>query len=184
MSSSNCPCSQKMTGGSLASDMVMANVNTAADTPYDFLQSAQCDDVKAFKGVNQTAGSMAKKMISHHKKMMKHKKSHSKMSKSRKHKKTTRNCKKSKNRLSMKKSKRSKMSKMRKMSKMSMDMMGGGSDWMTSQYSQGPINNSGDLSNYFSSSKPSARGKLINPPNLLSAGSGAVMDFVGVGSPL
>ena len=65
-----------------------------------------------------------------------------------------------------------------------MEMMGGGSDWAASQYSQGPLNDNSDLSGYFSSSRPSTKEFRRNPPNLLSAGSGAPMDFFGSGSPL
>ena len=172
----SCGCN-KMVGGSLASDMVMSTVQGQHDEPYDFLPSAECGDTTAFKGVNQTAGSLAKSMIKKHKKMMRN---HSKKSKSKKHSK----------RRSTPKSHRKSHRKSHKMSMKNisqsgeMEMMGGGSDWAASQYSQGPINNSGDLSSYFSKNKPSSRNSLLNPPNLASAGSGASMDFYGSGYPV
>ena len=63
-------------------------------------------------------------------------------------------------------------------------MMGGGSDWISSQYSQGPLNDNSDFSGQFSVSSSSPKNMLRNPPNLASAGSGAPMDFFGAGSPL
>ena len=172
----SCGCN-KMVGGSLASDMVMSTVKGQHDEPYDFLPSAECSDTTAFKGVNQTAGSLAKSMIKKHKKMMRN---HSKKSKSKKHSKR-RSTPKS-HRKSHRKSHKMSMKNMSQPGEM--QMMGGGSDWVTSQYSQGPINNSGDLSSYFSKNKPSSRNSLLNPPNLASAGSGASMDFYGSGYPV
>ena len=172
----SCGCN-KMVGGSLASDMVMSTVKGQHDEPYDFLPSAECSDTTAFKGVNQTAGSLAKSMIKKHKKMMRN---HSKKSKSKKHSKR-RSTPKS-HRKSHRKSHKMSMKNMSQPGEM--QMMGGGSDWAASQYSQGPINNSGDLSSYFSKNKPSSRNSLLNPPNLASAGSGASMDFYGSGYPV
>ena len=164
----SCGCN-KMVGGSLASDMVMANVQGQQDQPYDFVpSSASCVDTAAYKGVNQTAGSYAKSMIKRHKKMMR--KSKSKKSK-RQTKKVVRRSK-------------SKKHSMRRHTKSRRSMRGGGSDWAMSQYSQGPLNDNSDLSGYFSSSAPSSKGFLRNPPNLASAGSGAPMDFFGSGAPL
>ena len=166
----SCGCN-KMVGGSLASDMVMENVKSQHDEKYDFLPSSNCGDVSAYKGISQTAGSLAKSMIKRHKKLMRH-------SKTKKNTRSSRDMKKSKSRR-VKKSRKS-----RKPAKKSMSMMGGGSDWISSQYSQGPLNDDSDFSKYFSSSSPSSKGMLRNPPNLASAGSGAPMDFFGAGSPL
>ena len=182
----SCGCS-KMVGGSLASDMVMDTVQGQHDEQYDFLPSASCGDTSAFKGVSQTAGGWAKSMIKRHKKIMRKSKKHSRSQ--RKSKKHSRSQRKKTHTTIMKipatpfqKSKKIVMPKMPKMPKM--PMMGGGSDWISSQYSQGPINDNSDNSGYFSTSRPSSKGMLRNPPNLASAGSGAPMDFFGAGSPL
>jgi hypothetical protein len=195
---SDCGSNKKMTGGSLASDMVMDTVKGQHDEPYDFLPSANCgSDTSAFKGVNQTAGGLAKSMIKRHRKLMRHSKTkkhsrhnhHNTKKHSRHHhsKSHRRSHNKKTNTTVMKKSatRKSQKNVMRKMPTMKMPMMmGGGSDWMSSQYSQGPLNDNSDLSGYFSTSCPSSKGMLRNPPNLASAGSGAPMDFFGAGSPL
>ena len=57
-------------------------------------------------------------------------------------------------------------------------MSGGGSDWMSSQYSLGPYNqaemNAKDVAN-FSQSAAGSRADYMNPPNLGLAGSGSPM---------
>jgi hypothetical protein len=70
------------------------------------------------------------------------------------------------------------------------NMRGGASDWMSSQYSQGPINNPEHTTGMFSHSLSATRGDLNMPPNLGSAGSGGALgalegaNVMHVGAPL
>ena len=84
-----------------------------------------------------------------------------------------------------KKSKKSKKSKSRKNKthrNKSKYHRGGGSDWIMSQYSQGPINNPEASTSGFSQSMAASRAELMNPPNLGSAGSGSPMTAVEGGN--
>lgn len=91
---------------------------------------------------------------------------------------------------SRRKSKKSKKSKSHKSRKShhrrnknkSKHHRGGGSDWIMSQYSQGPINNPEASTSGFSQSMAASRAELMNPPNLGSAGSGAPMTAVEGGN--
>ena len=178
-------CNKNLSGGSLASDMVMSNVRSQNNKPYDFIPLVSSGDISSYKGINQTAGNLAKNLIKRHKKIMK--KSKSTKSKSTKSKSTkSKSSKSSKSKSSKSKSKPSCISNSKKFkSKIHKNSLkGGGSDWSMSQYSQGPINDNSDLSKFFSSSSPSSKDSLRNPSNLGSAGSENTKDFYGKGYPL
>ena len=180
---------RKMQGGSLASDMVMEGLKDAASMPYDFLPAQpKQSDLSVLTEYQLTGGARKSKKSKNSKSKSKSKSgcgcgmaggSWGKMNKksSKKSKKSSKKSKKSKK--SMKR-----MSKMKNMMKMNKKMLGGGSDFVTTLYSQGPINNPGDYSGSFSVSQPSSKNMLMNPPNLASAGSGYPMCyFSGAGSP-
>ena len=86
---------------------------------------------------------------------------------------------KSNRRYKRKSNRKTKNSRSNRKSKSRRGQRGGyGSDWIMSQYSQGPINNpemSGSSVGQFSSSTATSRDILNNPPNLGSAGSGYPM---------
>lgn len=186
-------CDAKMMkGGSLASDMVMEGLKDAAGMPYDFLPAQpKQSDLSVLTEYQLTGGARRKSKKS--KKSMKPKKSNKPksgcgcgMAGGAWGKKNNKKMTKMSKRKMSKKSKKSmkKMSKVNNMMKMNKKMLGGGSDFVTTLYSQGPINNPGDYSGSFSVSEPSSKNMLMNPPNLASAGSGYPMCyFSGAGAP-
>ena len=153
-----------MKGGSTASDMVMSNLNADHKT-------------NSFVGDKPVKGNM--NSLNLYKPSGGARKSKGKSRKSKG---------KGKSRKSKGKSRKSK-GKSRKVHK----MKGGGSDWISSQYSLGPSNNpemsSEDVAK-FSQTEVGSRADYMNPPNLALAGSGSPMsDFEDaninkVGAPL
>ena len=89
-----------------------------------------------------------------------------------------------------KKSRKHKKSKKSKKSRSHKHMMRGGSDWISSQYSLGNINNQMNNTADFSSAQGVSRDILMNPPTMGLAGSGSPMGALeganvqSVGAPL
>jgi len=123
-------------GGSLASDMVMDNVNKKATT-------LEYEDSPKLKTAHPYGNTCLYKTTGGGKKSKKSKKPR----KSKKARKTRKNKKGRKQR-------------------------GGGSDWITSQYSLDIGQNKDVNPAIFSKSKPASMNRLLNPPNLGAAGSG------------
>ena len=152
-------------GGSDASDMVMeklANTSTTNKFPEGMNVTGNMESLKPY----QPSGGSRKSGKS--RKGGKHKKG-----------KTNKNKKNGKNRTKSKNTK----------SKRRM-MKGGGSDWMSSQYSLGSYNAAEASVSPFSQSAAASRNDYMNPPTLGLAGSGAPMGVLEganvrmVGSPL
>ena len=143
-----------MKGGSKASDMVMSHLNAHAKT-NSFVDS------KPIKG-NMDSLNLYQPSGGSRKSKGKSRKSKGKSRKS-----------KGKSRKSKGKSRKSK-GKSRRVRK----MKGGGSDWISSQYSLGPYNQaemSAEDVGKFSQSAAGSRTDYMNPPNLGLAGSGSPM---------
>ena len=136
---------QSHKGGSPASEMVMSTLSDKSTTDT-YPGCAKMDgNISSLELYKTTGGGKFKKHKSR------------KSSKSRKHNKKGRNSQKSK-----------RMSKRR-------NLKGGGSDWMSSQYSLGSYNAPEASVSNFSSSAAASRNDYMNPPNLGSAGSGSPM---------
>ena len=169
---SNSP-SCNMKGGSTASDMVSSNLMDNAQTvayPEGFKVSG---DINSLNLYAPSGGARKGKMGRKSKKSSKSKKS-----------------KKSKNSRKGKKSKKSKSKSKSKKSRSHKHMMRGGSDWISSQYSLGNINNQMNNTADFSAAQGVSRDILMNPPNMGLAGSGSPMgeleggNVQSVGAPL
>jgi hypothetical protein len=139
-------------GGSEASDMVMSNLKNSAKTnkfPEGFNVKG---DISSLNTYQPSGGSR----------------------KSRGHK--SRNGRKARGRKS--RGRKSRSSRKSYSSCNSTKMKGGGSDWISSQYSLGSYNgpemSAGDVAK-FGSSLAGSRANYMNPPNLGSAGSGTPM---------
>jgi len=152
-------------GGSDESDMVssqMSNNSNTVEYPEKFNVSGNMNSLNTYK---TTGGSRKEKS----KKEKKEKRKKSKSKKVKNH-----------------KSKRERKSK----SNNTKHVMRGGSDWISSQYSLGPINNPQAATNSFSAAEGVSHSTLMNPPNMGLAGSGGAMgelEGAGVrmtGSPL
>lgn len=139
------------TGGSPASELVMKQLNAEAmtDTRSNSEWPAVKGDMNSLNLYQTTGGARRRR--------------------SRRSSKKSRKSRKSQKRHDKRKSKRSDNRRSRR------GQRGGGSDWIMSQYSQGPINNPEASTSGFSQSMATARDILMNPPNLGSAGSGAPM---------
>jgi len=158
----------KMDGGSTASNMVMSNLkhtNVFKPFPSGFKVDGDINSLSTYK---PSGGARHKSHKSH---------KSGKAIRSRKSRKSRKSHKARKSRKSSKSHKSSKSGKSRK-SRKSRKMTGGGSDWMSSQYSLGPYNQAEmsavDLAK-FSHSASGTRTDYMNPPNLGLAGSGYQM---------
>ena len=157
-----------MKGGSKASDMVMSHLNADAKT-NSFIGSKPIKGNMDSLNLYQPSGGARKSKSKSRKSKSKSRKS---KGKSRKSKGKSRKSK-GKSRKSKGKSRKSK-GKSRRVRK----MRGGGSDWISSQYSLGPSNNpemSAEDVAKFSQSEAGSRADYMNPPNLGLAGSGSPM---------
>ena len=147
-----------MKGGSTASDMVMTHLNTNAKT-NSFLNDKPIEGDMNSLNLYQPSGGARKS------------KGKSRKSKSRKS--------KGKARKSKGKTRKSKgKGKGRKSKGKSRKMSGGGSDWISSQYSLGSYNQaemSAEDVAKFSQSAAGSRADYMNPPTLGLAGSGSPM---------
>jgi len=165
--------SDNFSGGSQASEYVNDNLNNIANTkpfPSAFTVNG---DISSINNYLPSGGSR-------------------KSNKRRSHKNKRRSNKNRKTNKSRKNS-NSRNNKKNKSNKRNHKMAGGGSDWMSSQYSLGSYNSAemsaGDVGK-FSNSLPGSRANYMNPPNLGLAGSGAAMGSLEganvrmVGSPL
>ena len=142
-------------GGSGESDLVMKQLGDCVTTnkyPLGYNVKASMDSLNMYK---PSGGSRKNKKKNKNKKFSKHS-SHS-----------------SHNKKQSRKYKKSQNSKNKRRS-----MRGGGSDWITSQYSLGSYNapemSAGDVSQ-FSHATAGSRADYMNPPHLGSAGSGYPM---------
>lgn len=155
-------------GSGQASDMVMSNLLDDAKTVAYPESQRVAGDINSLNTYQITGGSKKNRNSKHkHSKRTNSKHKHSK----RKHSKCnnkTHNNKNSKNRRSMR----------------------GGSDWISSQYSLGPVNNPDAATTGFSTSSGVPNSMLMNPPNMGLAGSGSEMSELeganvrNVGAPL
>jgi len=154
-----------MKGGSKASDMVMSHLNADAKT-NSFIGSKPIKGNMDSLNLYQPSGGARKSKSKSRKSKSKSRKSKGKSKgKSRKS--------KGKSRKSKGKSRKSK-GKSRRVRK----MRGGGSDWISSQYSLGSYNQaemSAEDVAKFSQSEAGSRADYMNPPNLGLAGSGSPM---------
>lgn len=135
-------------GGSSASDMVMANMDTATDTKAYPAEPKVVGNMNSLNLYQTTGGARRR----------------------RNYKRNSKNNKKNN-----KQSKKSKRSNKRSNKR---SQRGGASDWIMSNYSQGNINAPAQplsWTNEFGVSQPSARDMLMNPPSLGLAGSGYPM---------
>lgn len=175
--------SDNFSGGSQASDLMMNNFNNTGNTnPYPSRFTVN-GDISSINNYQPSGGSRkSNKRRSHRNKRRSNK--NRKDNKSRKNN-SSRSPKKNK-------SNRSNSNK-NKSSKRNHRMSGGGSDWMSSQYSLGSYN-SAEMSaadvGKFSSALAGSRADYMNPSTLGLAGSGAAMGSLEganvrmVGSPL
>ena len=157
-----------MKGGSKASDMVMAHLNADAKT-NSFVGSKHIKGNMDSLNLYQPSGGSRKSKGKSRKSKGKSRKS---KGKSRKTKGKSRKSK-GKSRKSKGKSRKSK-GKSRRVRK----MKGGGSDWISSQYSLGSYNQaemSAEDVGKFSQSAAGSRADYMNPPTLGLAGSGSPM---------
>ena len=150
-----------MIGGSEASNMLMSHLNATAKTNSFFGSEPMKGSIESLNLYQPSGGSRKSK------------------GKSRKSKGTSRKSK-GKSRKSKGKSRKAKgkSRKSKGKSNSRRKMSGGGSDWMSSQYSLGPNNqaemSAEDVAN-FSQSAAGSRADYMNPPNLGLAGSGSPM---------
>jgi hypothetical protein len=196
MSSCGIKKQKQMRGGSPASDLVMANLSDLS-SPQSVPQGCQLKgDMNSLNLYQPSGGSRSRKSRSRsrsHSKGRKHvhnkdcKTIHRKGSKGRKSGRYSRGASKSRKGIKSKKSLKNNKSN----SKNNHHVMKGGSDWISSQYSQGNINAPESTAyNQFSASAPSTRDMLMNPPTLGLAGSGGAMSGLegsnvrNVGAPL
>ena len=174
--------SDNFSGGSQASDYMTDNIKNIANTkpfPSSFTVNG---DMASINNYLPSGGSRKSNKRRSHKNKRRSNKNR-KTNKSQKN--NSRNYKKNKS------NKRN--SNRNKSNKRNHRMAGGGSDWMSSQYSLGSYNSAemsaGDVGK-FSSSLPGSRANYMNPPNLGLAGSGAAMGSLEganvrmIGSPL
>ena len=156
----------KQRGGSPASDLVMANLKDLSSSQRVPQGCALKGDMNSLKLYQPSGGARRSRSRSHSRS-----RSRSRSRKSSKSRKTGRKGLKSRKGKKGNKSKKS--MKSNKRNSKSHRVMRGGSDWISTQYSQGNINaaQNTDWKN-FSASEPSARDMLMNPPTLGLAGSG------------
>lgn len=182
--------SKKQNGGSPASNEVMANLSELSSS-QSIPQGCQLKaDMNSLNLYQPSGGSRRSRSHSKGRKHVHNKKCksmHRKGSKSRKSGRKSHSVSKShkgkKGKKSLKSTKRN--------SKSGRRVMRGGSDWISSQYSQGNINAPANTDwKNFSASEPSTRDMLMNPPTLGLAGSGGAMGALeganasNVGAPL
>ena len=137
-------------GGSEASNMVMSNLNSNSET-IRFPEGFNVKgNISSLNTYNPSGGSR----------------------------KSGRKSRKSKSNRKSRSSRKSRNSRKSHSSCNSTKMKGGGSDWMSSQYSLGSYNapemSAGDVAK-FGSALAGSRADYMNPPNLGSAGSGTAM---------
>jgi len=172
---------ENLSGGSQAYDLTMDNIKNTANTkpfPSSFTVNG---DIASINNYLPSGGSRkSNKRRSH--------KNKRRSNKNRKHNKSRKN-----NSRNYKNKSNKRNSNRNKSNKRNHKMAGGGSDWMSSQYSLGSYNSAemsaGDVGK-FSNSLAGSRANYMNPPNLGLAGSGAAMGSLEganvrmVGSPL
>ena len=179
------PCARKQftksnknqTGGSPASDMVGAQVNQKALTEVVPEGCPLKGNMNSLNLYQTTGGGSCGSMNNKYKATggARHRRSSRKTHKS--HRKTHRKIH-HKSKKSHRKGKKSRKSnnKNNKNNRRNKTMRGGGSDWISSQYSLGNINApESEMWKQFSASSPAGRNDLMNPPTLGLAGSGAPM---------
>ena len=142
---------KKQTGGSPASDLVMSQLTSSPCTQQYPNEQQIKGDINSLNLYKTTGG--AKK----YKKNKKNNNTHSKKSKK---------SKKNNSNNSNRKYKRSNTKSQR----------GGASDWMSSQYSLGPINNPESGVGSFGQASAPSYNTLMNPPTMGLAGSGFAMN--------
>ena len=176
------PASQLVMDASVATPLTTDIIPRTGDIPScqsgsgqasDMVMSNLLDDAKtvAYPESQRVAGDINSlntyQITGGSKKKRNSKRKHSKRKHSKRNNKT-RNNKNSKNRRSLR----------------------GGSDWISSQYSLGPVNNPDAATTGFSTSSGVANSMLMNPPNIGLAGSGSAMSELeganvrNVGAPL
>ena len=187
------PKVSKQRGGSTSSDLVMGNLNAFQANPsYLPPQDCQLQADRNSLNLYQPSGGARRKTCrrSHkHSKGCKSKLHRSKGSKSgRKSRSASKGQKGKKGNKTLKSNKRNNHNKRNNRNH---HVMKGGSDWISSQYSQGNINAPANTDwKNFSASEPSTRDMLMNPPTLGLAGSGGAMGALeganvsNVGAPL
>lgn len=149
-------------GGSNASDMVMSQLGNEATTnsyPSGYSVKGNMDSLNMYQ---TTGGNRRNKKNNNNRKNRSSR--------------NNRNTRNSHNNRSRSNSKQNNNNKNRKQN--NNNMRGGGSDWITSQYSLGSYNgpemSAGDVAK-FSQSTAGSRADYMNPPNLGTAGSGYPM---------
>ena len=181
----------KQRGGSTASDLVMTQLSAIQSNqavPQDCQIQADMNSLNLY----QTSGGARHKSHSRSRKHVHNKKCksmHRKGSKSgRKSRSASKGQKGKKGKKTLKSNKRNNHNKRNNRNH---HVMKGGSDWISSQYSQGNINAPANTDwKNFSASEPSTRDMLMNPPTRDLAGSGGAMGALeganvsNVGAPL
>ena len=150
-----------MCGGSTASDMVSAQLNDNAKT-VSYPESFKAEgDINSLKLYSPSGGSRRKR--------------NSKTAKGRKGRKGSKSSKTRKSKKNNKKNKKTNKKTNKLNNHRSNKIMNGGSDWISSQYSLGNINNQMNNTSDFSASQGVDRNTLMNPPTMGLAGSGSPM---------
>lgn len=183
----------KQRGGSPASDLVMGQLS-AIQSNQAVPQGCQIQaDMNSLNLYQPSGGARRSRSRSRSRKHVHNKKCksmHHKGSKSsRKSRSASKGRKGKKGKKTLKSNKRN--NRNRKNNNHSRRVMKGGSDWISSQYSQGNINAPANTDwKNFSASEPSTRDMLMNPPTRDLAGSGGAMGALeganvrNVGAPL
>ena len=160
-----------MCGGSTASDMVSAQLNDNAKT-VSYPEGSKAEgDINSLKLYSPSGGSRRKRnsKTAKGRKGRKGRKSH----------KTSKSNNKRNNNNRSRKSKKNNKKNNKKTNKRnnnrSNKIMKGGSDWISSQYSLGNINNQMNNTSDFSAAQGVDRNTLMNPPTMGLAGSGSPM---------
>ena len=167
-------------GGSIASDLVMSNLGSNAETkPFSNGWQPQAS-LNSLNTYQPSGGARRKKTKSGYKHTHTRNtpcKSHRKSQRKGLTKMNTHNNKinnKANNKTKKNKKNRNNNRNNKRNNKRN-NMKGGASDWITSQYSLGPNNNPEATTAMFSQSAAASRNDYMHPPNLGSAGSGYPM---------
>ena len=182
----------KQRGGSTASDLVMTQLSAIQSNqavPQDCQIQADMNSINLYQpsgGARRKSHSRSRKHVHNKKCKSIHR---SKGSKSgRKSRSASKGQKGKKGKKTLKSNKRNNHNKRNNRNH---HVMKGGSDWISSQYSQGNINAPANTDwKNFSASEPSTRDMLMNPPTRDLAGSGGAMGALeganvsNVGAPL
>lgn len=174
-------------GGSPVSDLVMQQLTDTAETKQGSPAFNPKADMNSLNLYETTGGSRKRNS----KKRLSKRRSSKRRSSKRRSNSNGRNGRNNRNNRNNRKDK--KRNNNSKRNNRSRSMRGGGSDWIASQYSLGPINNTEQSASYvgqFSQSTATSVNTLNNPPNLGLAGSGYPMDALeganvrSVGAPI